>query len=99
MNNFKLKTSRYSIPTDILDDLLIRFLLFVPESSKQNLTRICFHIESAYWFYLDFYVVKDKRLKVYNMYEFATHVFQVSFRFKIEFRDSISISNRLIFLI
>lgn len=58
-----------------------RFLIFVPESAKQNLIRICFQIELAHWFYLDFYVSNDNRLKSCSIYEFAAHVFQVSFHY------------------
>ncbi|XP_018570027.1 m7GpppN-mRNA hydrolase isoform X1 [Anoplophora glabripennis] len=76
LNNVEVKTVQHSIPTDILDDLLTRFLIFVPESAKQNLIRICFQIELAHWFYLDFYVGNDKRLKACTIYEFAAHVFQ-----------------------
>jgi len=66
----------HSIPIDILNDLLTRFIIFVPESAKQNLIRICFQIELAHWFYLDFYVGNDPRLKTCTIYEFAAHVFQ-----------------------
>ncbi|CAG9822568.1 unnamed protein product [Phaedon cochleariae] len=38
--------------------------------------RICFQIELAHWFYLDFYVSNDSRLKACSIYEFAAHVFQ-----------------------
>ncbi|XP_060525628.1 m7GpppN-mRNA hydrolase [Cylas formicarius] len=74
--DIELRTVEHSIPIDILNDLLTRFLIFVPESAKQNLIRICFQIEMAHWFYLDFYVGKDQRLKACSIYEFAAHVFQ-----------------------
>ncbi|XP_074038297.1 decapping mRNA 2 isoform X2 [Leptinotarsa decemlineata] len=54
----------------------MRFLIFVPESAKQNLIRICFQIELAHWYYLDFFVGNDSRLKPCTIYEFAAHVFQ-----------------------
>ncbi|KAJ8944900.1 hypothetical protein NQ318_012709 [Aromia moschata] len=76
VENVELRTVEHSIPIDILNDLLTRFLIFVPESAKQNLIRICFQIELAHWFYLDFYVGSDSRLKTCSIYEFAAHVFQ-----------------------
>lgn len=57
-----------------------RFIINVPESAKQNLIRICFQIELAHWFYLDFYVSNDNKLKSCNIKEFAAHVFHVSIR-------------------
>lgn len=50
----------------------------MPESAKQNLIRICFQIELAHWFYLDFYVNNDNKLKSCTIKEFAAHVFHVS---------------------
>ncbi|KAJ8974878.1 hypothetical protein NQ317_011724 [Molorchus minor] len=76
VENVELRTVEHSIPIDILNDLLTRFLIFVPESAKQNLIRVCFQIELAHWFYLDFYVSNDSRLKACSIYEFAAHVFQ-----------------------
>jgi mRNA-decapping enzyme subunit 2 len=77
MDDLELRTVEHSIPTDILDDLLTRFIICVPESAKQNLIRICFQIELAHWFYLDFYVTSESKLKACSIYEFAAHVFQV----------------------
>ncbi|XP_068910232.1 m7GpppN-mRNA hydrolase [Tenebrio molitor] len=76
MDDLELRTVEHSIPTDILDDLLTRFIICVPESAKQNLIRICFQIELAHWFYLDFYVTSESKLKACSIYEFAAHVFQ-----------------------
>lgn len=55
-----------------------RFIILVPEAAKENLIRICFQIELAHWFYLDFYVGTDERCKSCSMYEFAAHAFQVN---------------------
>lgn len=52
----------------------------MPESAKKDLIRICFQIELAHWFYLDFYVNNDPSLKACSIYEFAAHVFQVHTR-------------------
>ncbi|XP_018330776.1 m7GpppN-mRNA hydrolase [Agrilus planipennis] len=70
------KTTEHSIPLDILGDLITRFIIHVPPESKQNLIRICFQIELAHWFYLDFYVSNDAKLKSCTINEFAAHVFQ-----------------------
>lgn len=76
MNDESVIKMKHSIPLDILSDLLTRFLIYVPPESKQNLIRICFQIELAHWYYLDFYVANDSTLKGCNITEFATHVFQ-----------------------
>lgn len=49
------------ISSDILDDLGSRFIINVPENERQNLIRVCFQIELAHWFYLDFYCVAQKQ--------------------------------------
>ncbi|ENN70839.1 m7GpppN-mRNA hydrolase [Dendroctonus ponderosae] len=70
------RTVEHTIPFDILNDVLTRFIILVPEAAKENLIRICFQIELAHWFYLDFYVGTDERCKSCSMYEFAAHAFQ-----------------------
>jgi mRNA-decapping enzyme subunit 2 len=42
------------IPTDILDDLASRFIINIPDKERADMIRICFQIELAHWFYLDF---------------------------------------------
>ncbi|XP_066258092.1 m7GpppN-mRNA hydrolase [Euwallacea similis] len=71
-----LRTIKHTIPFDVLNDVLTRFIILVPEAAKENLIRICFQIELAHWFYLDFYVGNDDRCKTCSIYEFAAHVFQ-----------------------
>ncbi|KAI4477033.1 PREDICTED: m7GpppN-mRNA hydrolase [Polistes canadensis] len=67
----------HSIPSDILDDLSSRFIINVPEEERKDLVRICFQIELAHWFYLDFYCTEENpKLKTCSMKEFATHIFQ-----------------------
>lgn len=67
----------HSIPSDILDDLSSRFIINVPEEERKDLVRICFQIELAHWFYLDFYCTEENpKLKSCTMKEFATHIFQ-----------------------
>ncbi|EZA53268.1 mRNA-decapping enzyme [Ooceraea biroi] len=67
----------HTIPSDILDDLSSRFIINVPEEERKDLVRICFQIELAHWFYLDFYCTEENpKLKSCNMKDFATHIFQ-----------------------
>lgn len=47
---------------DCLDDLAVRFLLFIPEEDKVSFDRLGFHIEQAYWFYTDMYLEDNKPL-------------------------------------
>jgi hypothetical protein len=57
-----------------------RFIINVPVEERKDLVRICFQIELAHWYYLDFYCADDKaenKLKPCGMKEFTTHMFQV----------------------
>lgn len=63
------------ISKDILDDLGSRFIINVPENERQNLIRVCFQIELAHWFYLDFYCVAQKQKC--GIKQFAFQLFQV----------------------
>ncbi|VDK63416.1 unnamed protein product, partial [Anisakis simplex] len=47
------------IPEDVLNDICFRFLINIPEEEKSNVIRICFQIELAHWFYIDFYCKGD----------------------------------------
>nr|XP_022904243.1 m7GpppN-mRNA hydrolase [Onthophagus taurus] len=71
----ELRTTQHSIPMDVLIDLIARFVINVPDTAKQNLIRICFQIELAYWYYLDFYVNGETKLRSCGFKEFAAHVF------------------------
>ncbi|XP_065086039.1 m7GpppN-mRNA hydrolase [Ochlerotatus camptorhynchus] len=62
------------ISSDILDDLGSRFIINVPENERQNLIRVCFQIELAHWFYLDFYCVAQKQKC--GIKQFAYQLFQ-----------------------
>ncbi|ALC43855.1 Dcp2, partial [Drosophila busckii] len=77
------------IPSDILDDLASRFIINVPDIELNNLIRICFQIELAHWFYLDFFCapedgdqvtpqqLKQKRkLPIVGIKQFAMQIFQ-----------------------
>jgi mRNA-decapping enzyme subunit 2 len=41
---------------DCLDDLAVRFLLYLPDDEKFSFDRLGFHIEQAFWFYTDMYM-------------------------------------------
>ncbi|XP_004531625.1 mRNA decapping complex subunit 2 [Ceratitis capitata] len=77
------------IPSDILDDLACRFIINVPDMELNNLIRICFQIELAHWFYLDFFCasggdqqlqseegIKKKKLPSCGIKQFAIQIFQ-----------------------
>jgi len=64
-----------SIPKDILDDLSSRFIINVPEEERKDVIRICFQIELAHWFYLDFYCPENTMLKPCGIREFAKIIF------------------------
>ncbi|XP_034833496.1 m7GpppN-mRNA hydrolase [Maniola hyperantus] len=69
--------SKHSIPIDILDDLCSRFIINLPPEDRGNLVRICFQIELAHWFYLDYYCTDEStRLYPCGIREFAAHIFQ-----------------------
>ncbi|XP_071965900.1 m7GpppN-mRNA hydrolase-like [Antedon mediterranea] len=65
------------IPEDILIDLISRFLLNVPSVERNNLIRVCFQVELAHWFYLDFYRQEQpSRLPGCRIVDFAKAIFQ-----------------------
>lgn len=64
------------IPVDVLDDLCSRFIINVPEEERSDLIRICFQIESAHWFYIDFYSKNFPNRKPCGLREFALQVFR-----------------------
>uniref|UniRef100_A0A8C8JN32 m7GpppN-mRNA hydrolase n=1 Tax=Oncorhynchus tshawytscha TaxID=74940 RepID=A0A8C8JN32_ONCTS len=55
-----METKRGEIPNGVLDDLCSRFILHIPSEERDNAIRVCFQIELAHWFYLDFSVHKTK---------------------------------------
>ncbi|XP_034248522.1 m7GpppN-mRNA hydrolase [Thrips palmi] len=59
------------IPVDILYDLISRFIINIPADERKNMVRICFQIEIAHWFYLDFYCTENPQLKTCTMKEFT----------------------------
>lgn len=68
----------HQIPSDILDDLASRFIINVPVEERSDFIRICFQIELAHWFYLDFYCsVEEDKLIPCGIKQFAYHLFHV----------------------
>lgn len=78
MENSTRKES-HGISADILDDLASRFIINVPDEERSNFIRICFQIELAHWFYLDFYCNGDDSdaLTPCGIKQFANHIFNV----------------------
>lgn len=64
------------IPSDILDDLAVRFILNMPMDERDDLIRVCFQMETAYWFYLDFYCAAMKHLPKMKLKRFAQIMFE-----------------------
>ena len=66
----------HSIPQDILDELAARFIIPMREEERRDLVRVCFMIEQAHWFFIDFYVNNpDYKLSQGTIKEFAQHLF------------------------
>ncbi|XP_041980665.1 m7GpppN-mRNA hydrolase isoform X2 [Aricia agestis] len=54
-----------------------RFIINLPQEDRSNLVRICFQIELAHWFYLDYYCTDESnKLNPCGIREFAAHIFQ-----------------------
>lgn len=65
-----------SIPTELLDDLAVRFVLNMPAEEKDDPIRICFQIEVAFWFYTDFYCETIPNLPRLKLRKFAMAMFE-----------------------
>lgn len=50
-----------TIPADIMNDLASRFLVNLPDVEKNDPVRLCFQLELAHWFYLDYYIPDKQR--------------------------------------
>uniref|UniRef100_H2ZTC9 m7GpppN-mRNA hydrolase n=1 Tax=Latimeria chalumnae TaxID=7897 RepID=H2ZTC9_LATCH len=48
-----------------------RFILHIPSEERDNAIRVCFQVELAHWFYLDFYVQNTPGLPQCGIREFA----------------------------
>lgn len=65
-----------SIPADLLDDLAVRFVLNMPDEEKNDPIRICFQMEVAFWFYIDFYCETMPNLPRLKLRKFAYIMFE-----------------------
>ncbi|KYO48813.1 m7GpppN-mRNA hydrolase isoform X1 [Alligator mississippiensis] len=70
-----METKRPEIPSSVLDDLCSRFILHIPSEERDNAIRVCFQIELAHWFYLDFYMQNTPGLPQCGIRDFAKAVF------------------------
>ncbi|XP_043920144.1 m7GpppN-mRNA hydrolase [Protopterus annectens] len=70
-----METKRVEIPNSVLDDLCSRFILHIPSEERDNAIRVCFQIELAHWFYLDFYLQNTPGLPQCGIRDFAKAVF------------------------
>ncbi|XP_037121761.1 m7GpppN-mRNA hydrolase isoform X2 [Syngnathus acus] len=71
-----METKRLEIPSGILDDLCSRFILHIPSEERDNAIRVCFQIELAHWFYLDFCIPNTPAAPHCGIRDFAKAVFQ-----------------------
>ncbi|KAM9841442.1 m7GpppN-mRNA hydrolase [Aulostomus maculatus] len=70
-----MEAKRVDIPSDILDDLCSRFILHIPSEERDNAIRVCFQIELAHWFYLDFCMQNTPGAPHCGIRDFAKAVF------------------------
>ncbi|KAM8961890.1 m7GpppN-mRNA hydrolase isoform 2-T2 [Pelodytes ibericus] len=71
-----METKRVEVPNGVLDDLCSRFILHIPSEERDNAIRVCFQIELAHWFYLDFWMQNFPGLPQCGIRDFAKAVFQ-----------------------
>ncbi|CAG5867079.1 unnamed protein product [Menidia menidia] len=69
------ETKRIEIPSSVLDDLCSRFILHIPSEERDNAIRVCFQIELAHWFYLDFCMQNSPGMPHCGIRDFAKAVF------------------------
>uniref|UniRef100_A0A803XM83 mRNA decapping protein 2 Box A domain-containing protein n=1 Tax=Meleagris gallopavo TaxID=9103 RepID=A0A803XM83_MELGA len=51
--------------------IFFRFILHIPSEERDNAIRVCFQIELAHWFYLDFYMQNTPGLPQCGIRDFA----------------------------
>uniref|UniRef100_A0A671KZD9 m7GpppN-mRNA hydrolase n=1 Tax=Sinocyclocheilus anshuiensis TaxID=1608454 RepID=A0A671KZD9_9TELE len=66
-----METKKGEIPNGLLDDLCSRFILHIPSEERDNAIRVCFQIELAHWFYLDFCMQNSPGLPQCGIRDFA----------------------------
>jgi len=74
----EVQYSKHTIPVDILDEIAARFIVNLNQEERKNFVRICFQVEEAHWFYIDFYVNKQphRKLQGGTMRTFTEHIFR-----------------------
>lgn len=75
MFSTNMETKRVEIPSGVLDDLCSRFILHIPSEERDNAIRVCFQIELAHWFYLDFCMQNTPGAPHCGIRDFAKAVF------------------------
>ncbi|KAI5964412.1 DCP2 [Candida theae] len=60
----------------VLEDLLVRFVVNVPEEDLSSIERIFFQVEEAHWFYLDYVRQLDPSLPSMKMKAFASKLLE-----------------------
>ncbi|XP_072227991.1 m7GpppN-mRNA hydrolase [Leuresthes tenuis] len=75
MFSANIETKRIDIPSSVLDDLCSRFILHIPSEERDNAIRVCFQIELAHWFYLDFCMQNTPGAPHCGIRDFAKAVF------------------------
>ncbi|KAI8914515.1 Dcp2, box A domain-containing protein [Gorgonomyces haynaldii] len=59
-----------------LDDLTSRFIINVPDEELSSIQRVCFQIEQAHWFYMDFCRLVNPQLPSHNLKHFSLLCFK-----------------------
>lgn len=60
----------------VLEDLLVRFVVNVPEEDLSSIERVFFQVEEAHWFYLDYVRQLDPSLPSMKMKTFASKLLE-----------------------
>ncbi|XP_068694461.1 m7GpppN-mRNA hydrolase-like [Montipora foliosa] len=64
------------IPQTVLEDLCSRFLINIPEEERRDIVRLCFQVETAHWFYVDFYRQEHPELPTCGLKDFTKIIFE-----------------------
>lgn len=76
--------------------LFSRFLINIPEEERRDIVRLCFQIETAHWFYVDFHRQENPELPPCGLKDFTkiNILFNLQFGLNIyglELKNSISL--------
>ncbi|XP_065406392.1 m7GpppN-mRNA hydrolase isoform X5 [Chrysemys picta bellii] len=75
-DNSRTKDQRLHHSRNLISvQMVIRFILHIPSEERDNAIRVCFQIELAHWFYLDFYMQNTPGLPQCGIRDFAKAVF------------------------